>query len=226
MPSRSQASRPAPGAPARARRPPCVFPGFEASAEWGRARRVAGPRRQPPPALTLDAGTATHEQLWSGGGLGAAWLRAHPKAFVDLRLPRPANCPVVFVNSSFVGHVRLSGVGAAGHQPAHAAGHGTAIRRRARALGARHWTRASRHACCVRNYRPDGSLFWNEMVVASRWPQPGPASSPISSATTRDASEPPQGRGAHPRRGCQPGCGKTASPACNSRAYFRGVTAA
>ena len=71
--------------------------------------------------------------------------------------------PVVFVNAAFVAAVRLSGGGTARARTCASCRAPTVTRRaRAPARGAAEGRPAR---VLVRNYRPDGSLFWNESVV-------------------------------------------------------------
>src|SRR6266481_8414382 len=147
----------------------------------GARARVAGPRRS---RSGPDAGRRTrHMNNWSA----EAWRRVVESAPEGIVICDAAarDCPVLFVNSSFVDMCGYPAAALLGTNLRMLQGTDRDQEARTRLREALDKGEPAR--VLVRNYRPDGSLFWNEMVVQ-------PVRSPAGVLTHfigyhRDASE-------------------------------------
>src|SRR5882762_7215739 len=147
----------------------------------GARARVAGPRRS---RSGPDAGRRTrHMNNWSA----EAWRRVVENAPEGIVICDAAarDCPVLFVNSSFADMCGYPAAALLGTNLRILQGTDRDQEARTRLREALDKGEPAR--VLVRNYRPDGSLFWNEMVVQ-------PVRSPAGQLTHfigyhRDASE-------------------------------------
>ena len=152
-----------------------------------------------------------------------AWqnlVESSPEGIVicDATVP---DCPVVFANAAFAQMCGYPAAALIGNNLRML--QGTDRDQEGRVRLARGAAKGEPARVLLRNYRPDGSLFWNETVIQ-----------PVRSATGelthfigfhRDASERLKAPIARPPA-CRPGCARTASPACTRAPISRSCCSA